>query len=88
MQEQYSPGAGGASGVRARTDLCAVEGCEKRARPQLCPYDGRYHGHGAIHYDCGHPKSQLQFRKGGWFWVCDEHYTVLVKEREAAYPQD
>jgi len=76
-----SKGAGGGFGVTARTDACAVLDCENQAKPQVCPYDNKYHGHGAIHYDCGYPESSLRFRFGDWFWVCDTHYQVLCQER-------
>ena len=66
-------------------DLCAVDGCEKEGKPQVCPHDGRMHHHGRIHYDCGYPVHSLKFRSmdEGWFLICDEHYQVVASERLA-----
>lgn len=64
-------------------DRCAVEGCDKRGRPHVCPYDGRYHHHGCIHYDCGYPQHSVAFKTDGWRWVCNEHYQLLDAERRA-----
>ena len=86
---QRSPGSGGATGVTANAPRCAVVGCENAGKPQRCPYDKGYHGHGAVHYDCGFPPSALKFHEGDWYWICDEHLAVLVAERaamEAANP--
>ena len=79
MEPTYSEGAGGVTGCRARTDICAVEGCKERPRPRVCIYDGTYHRHGAMHYGDNHP-STLKFRKDGWFWVCDKHHQHLSDE--------
>jgi len=78
---QRSQGIGGL-GCTANVSRCAVVGCDQKAKPQQCIYDGNYHRHGAIHYDCGHPKSKLKFHQGDWFWVCDTHFAVLRAERE------
>lgn len=64
------------------SNRCAVINCNQEGKPKTCPYDGRYHYHGRIHYDCGYPKSSLQFHKGEWDYVCDEHYSILVLERQ------
>jgi len=63
--------------------LCAVIDCPNPGRPQICPYDHKYHHHGCIHYDCGRPVSQLTFRGDGWYWICDEHYEMVSAERKA-----
>ncbi len=76
-----SPGQGGATGCTANTARCAVLGCFQKPGPWVCPYDGRRHGHGAIHYDSGYPDSALTFRQGDWFWICEAHYQVLCAER-------
>lgn len=60
---------------------CAVVGCRSQGLPQICPYDGRYHHHGRIHYDC--PRAQptaLEFYQDEWDLLCDEHYGVLTSE--------
>lgn len=67
---------------RAIGGQCAVFGCERRGLAKTCPHDGRFHSHGRIHYWGDHPKHSLQFRSGGWFLICDEHYQVVKKERE------
>lgn len=76
-----SSGCGGALGVTANAGRCAVIGCFQAPKPQVCPYDGAQHRHGAIHYDCGSPVSSLAFHAGDWYWVCDAHYAHLVQER-------
>lgn len=58
--------------------LCAVEGCTEGGVPQVCPYDGRYHHHGCIHYDAAKPGHGLVFRNG-WGLVCPAHYEALCK---------
>lgn len=69
---------------------CAVQGCTKGGRSQVCIYDGRYHHHGRIHYGPDYPEMaelEISFRKledGGWRGVCDEHYALLRDAREAA----
>ena len=63
--------------------LCAVKECNKVAHSRVCFYDGQYHSHGCIHYNCGYPKHSVAFREDGWYWVCDDHYNLLKKEREA-----
>lgn len=80
---QRSEGAGGALGVTTNVSRCAVVGCNEPGRPQQCPYDGTYHRHGAVHYDCGYPTSALKFHKGDWYWVCDTHISMLAAERKA-----
>jgi hypothetical protein len=61
---------------------CAVVDCGNPGRPQVCPYDGRFHHHGRIHYDCGYPAHSLTFEQGEWLYVCNEHYAILKRERE------
>lgn len=60
---------------------CAVEDCANRGRPQVCPYDQRYHHHGRVHY--GTIPSALAFREGGWSLVCDAHLKHLTDELDA-----
>lgn len=62
--------------------VCAVIGCEKEGKPHVCPHDGRFHGHGCVHYNCGCPVHSLTFRTDGWYWLCDEHYEIVKRERE------
>ena len=60
---------------------CAVIDCSREGKSQLCPYDGRFHHHGRIHYDC--PRAQptvLTFDESDWHLICDEHYAVLTGE--------
>ena len=65
--------------------LCAVVDCPARGRPQVCPYDGRYHHHGYIHYQNGHRwHPSLTFRAGAWHGVCDRHYEVIIGAARAA----
>ena len=61
--------------------LCAVKDCPNPGRPQICLYDGKYHHHGCIHYS-EHPYDTLEFRNGGWYYLCDEHYSQLKIERD------
>jgi len=57
--------------------VCAVRGCEREASPQICPFDGRYHHHGCIHYDRAPGRiPELEFLDG-WGWVCDFHYGAI-----------
>lgn len=70
---------------------CAVVDCERVGRPQVCPYDGRYHHHGRIHYENGHPwHPSLVFRHSnladGWPYVCDVHYAEIIAGRAANPP--
>ena len=58
---------------------CAVIGCANRGRVQICPYDGRYHHHGRIHYR--DKPSTVEFHKDAWDYVCDNHYKLLCDER-------
>ena len=59
--------------------LCAVEDCQSRGLPQVCPYDRKYHHHGYIHYENGHRwHPQLVFRSGAWHGMCDSHYGVII----------
>jgi len=68
----------------ANHHVCAVEGCSRIGSPQVCPYDGRYHHHGCIHYDCGYPQHSVSFKQDGeWHFICDEHYELLSQERRA-----
>ena len=61
---------------------CAVKYCREHGRPQICPYDHKYHHHGMIHYDCGSPEHSVAFVEG-WEFVCNTHYELLKSEREA-----
>jgi hypothetical protein len=61
---------------------CAVVGCSREGRPQICPYDGSRHHHGRIHYDCGYPKHSVAFHEGTWDLICDVHYKVVTEERK------
>lgn len=68
---------------------CAVEACEQEGRPKVCLYDGRYHHHGAIHYETaqrGKLKTDLTFRDDHWYWICSDHYTQLKAEFDAVWP--
>jgi len=78
---QRSKGCGGGLGVTSNVGRCAVDGCFQDPKSHVCPYDGGRHGHGAIHYDCGYPEHSVKFRKGDWFWICNEHYDLCVRER-------
>jgi len=62
-----------------RQTVCAVEGCDGEGRPQPCPYDGQFHHHGCVHYECDNGRSGLKFRPraDGWALICDAHYAVL-----------
>lgn len=65
-------------------DRCAVVGCEERGRPQVCPYDGRYHHHGCIHYEDGHRwHPRLTFKTGWWRGMCDAHMAEIRAGMEA-----
>jgi len=68
-------------------ERCAVEGCEEAGRAQVCVYDGRYHWHGKIHYENGHPfHPELRFRAledGGWRGVCNDHYQAIKNGAQA-----
>lgn len=61
--------------------LCAVEGCENQGQRQVCPFDGRYHHHGRIHYENDHPLlGGMRFRdlaQHGWLGICDPHYVDI-----------
>ncbi len=48
---------------------CAIEGCTRKGRPQICNGDGKYHHHGCVHEFPGTP-----IKPGPWRWMCDEHY--------------
>jgi len=68
-------------------ERCAVEGCEDEGRRQTCPYDGRVHHHGRVHYpDSAEAQeiwgNRLAFRsmRDGWFLMCDTHMEVLRQE--------
>lgn len=60
---------------------CAVLTCDAEGLAFPCPYDGAFHRHGRIHYDCGFPESSLVFRSG-WHLICAEHYEICRRERE------
>lgn len=73
-------------------ELCAIKDCPNPGKAQICPYDGKFHHHGLIHYDCHFGRnpvihSVLQFREGGWYAMCDEHYTILKAELETWHKQ-
>ena len=62
--------------------VCAVKDCHQEGKPHLCLWDGAWHRHGAIHYNCEAAKlaverSGLIFREDGWALLCDEHYKIL-----------
>ena len=58
---------------------CAVVGCKDEGRPQVCPYDGRRHHHGHIHYENDHPAHpEMKFRGGEWRDMCNAHYAQIV----------
>jgi len=64
--------------------ICAVEGCAEQGHVQICPFDGRYHHHGHIHYtnDYGWPELfgfRFIERDGIWHYVCNTHI-ALIKE--------
>lgn len=61
---------------------CAVVDCERKGKPHVCPHDGTRHGHGCVHYNCGHPRHSLEFHSGTWDWLCDQHYKIVRRERE------
>ena len=68
-------------------ERCAVEGCEDEGRRQVCPYDGRVHHHGRVHYPTDASArerwgSSLTFRpiRDDWFLMCDTHMEVLRQE--------
>lgn len=63
---------------------CAVLDCENEGRPQACPYDGQYHRYGCIYYDCGYPLPTLKFREEGWYWMCDEHFQIIIEAAKAS----
>jgi len=57
---------------------CAVTDCKEAGRPQVCPYDGKYHHHGYIHYENGHRwHPQLTFKPGPWRGICDPHMAEI-----------
>jgi hypothetical protein len=62
--------------------ICAVEGCDEEGHPHQCPYDGRSHHHGCIHYEC-YQSDDLVWRKGNWFWMCFPHFHQCEAELEA-----
>lgn len=65
---------------------CAVLTCPNEGKPQVCPYDGSFHHHGRIHYDCHRAKhfaglrTSLEFQPTGWFLMCDAHYSQIREE--------
>jgi hypothetical protein len=70
---------------------CAAADCPNLGRPQVCPYDGRYHHHGRIHYgdapNRGVGQEGIAWRSEGWHLMCDAHYTQVeawVEGRRAA----
>ncbi|MEO7667151.1 MAG: hypothetical protein ABIU97_08985 [Dehalococcoidia bacterium] len=69
-------------------ELCAVTDCERRGRPHICLYDGRYHRHGHIHYETAEGSTRLNpmgltFRHDGWRFICNSHYQQLKEVCEA-----
>jgi hypothetical protein len=73
---------------RDRHDVCAVEACTTPGEPQRCLYDGAYHHHGCVHYDCPAAEATnhgLTFRPNGWAWLCAGHYAVLVEAYQRKY---
>jgi hypothetical protein len=68
-------------------NVCAVEDCWRPGSPQVCLYDGAFHGHGRVHYDCRRAERTahgLTFRADSWRQLCAEHYDVLRRALEAA----
>jgi hypothetical protein len=63
---------------KERQSVCAFKDCTRRGGPKICPYDGRYHHHGCIHYDLKDERM-----RDGWCWLCQPHYDELVAEVEA-----
>lgn len=68
--------------MTAATDdqpLCAVVDCTERGRPQVCVFDGKYHGHGMTHYSDFEEIVGLRFRPvgEGWFWMCSPHQSKI-----------
>ena len=59
--------------------LCAVMDCLEEGRRHVCPVDTKPHWHGKIHYEGGLPRHDLKFRSGGWYFMCDAHYKVIVE---------
>lgn len=70
-------------GISTPTDkMCAVMDCNEKGKVQWCPYDGRLHSHGMIHYDCGYPQHSVKFRTDRWRLICDKHFELVKNERE------
>ena len=57
---------------------CAVKGCERKPYPEVCPYDGRRHHHGCIHYEFS-GEAGLEFHQDHWMWVCMKHHADLCE---------
>lgn len=59
--------------------VCAIEDCHEEGKRQICPYDGKLHHHGCIHYECDNGRSGLKFRpkSQGWALMCDTHYAIV-----------
>lgn len=61
--------------------LCSVVGCDNEGRPQVCPFDGRYHHHGRIHYENEHGYPErfgFRFRDDGvWHRTCNAHLDAI-----------
>jgi len=62
---------------------CAVVNCPNLGRRQICPFDGRYHGHGCIHYSNDDKRLNLEFKTDGWYYICDEHYNFIVSQLDS-----
>lgn len=60
---------------------CMVEGCEMKGRPAVCPGDGRYHHHGAIHTLNSERINDLPLEKA-WGWLCGIHLAMANAEWE------
>lgn len=66
---------------------CSVVDCPNPGRPQACPFDGKYHHHGRVHYSndmatrAGIAAAGLGIRfvepGEGWRYTCDRHIADL-----------
>ncbi len=79
MASDFGPWAGV---PERRKTLCAVVDCIAPGKEHACPFDGRLHHHGCIHYDCAAAAPAVEacglvFRDG-WGLLCDTHYARLV----------
>lgn len=54
---------------------CMVVGCGQAGLAHICPGDGRYHHHGAIH-----TKPDTKLDLGPWGWLCNVHFAIAKEE--------